>query len=142
MRRPGFMSAEEALAYFDELTQTRPVERPLGVAELLSRITNLLAPEFSGIAVRGEIHSVTRSAAGHIYFDLKDEREEAHLNCAMFRGNAARLTFLPRQGDKVEIAGEVNIYAPRGQLNFVVRTMKKEIYLWEKLLIVVLAVLL
>lgn len=125
MRRPGFMSAEEALAYFDELTQTRPVERPLGVAELLTRITNILAPEFSGIAVRGEIHSVTRSAAGHIYFDLKDEREEAHLNCAMFRGNAARLTFLPRQGDKVEISGEVNIYAPRGQLNFVVRTMKK-----------------
>lgn len=119
------MSAEEALAYFDELTQQVPAARTLGVAELLTRLTNLITPEFSGITVRGEIHSVTRSAAGHIYFDLKDEREEAHLNCAMFRGNAARLTFVPRQGDKVEIAGEVNIYAPRGQLNFVVRTMKK-----------------
>ena len=119
------MSAEEALAYFDELTGNVPPERPLGVAELLTRLTNLITPEFSGITVCGEIHSVTRSAAGHIYFDLKDEREEAHLSCAMFRGNAARLTFMPRQGDKVEIAGEVNIYAPRGQLNFVVRTMKK-----------------
>ncbi len=121
----GFLSADEALRYFDELTKPRAEPRALGVAELLRRITALLAPDFSGITIRGEIHSITRSAAGHIYFDLKDEREEAHLSCALFRGNAARLTFAPRQGDKVEVTGEASIYAPRGQLNFVVRTMKK-----------------
>ena len=125
MPGPGFLSAEEALRYFDELTQPRAEVRSLGVAELLRRITAMLSPQFSGVTVRGEIHSITRSAAGHIYFDLKDEREEAHLSCALFRGNAVRLAFSPRQGDKVEVTGEASIYAPRGQLNFVVRTMKK-----------------
>ena len=125
MPEAGFLSAEDALAYFDDLMQNRPSEpKVLGVAALLRRISDVLAP-FSGIAVKGEIHSVTRSAAGHIYFDLKDEKEEAHLSCALFRGNASRLNFVPQRGDKVEITGEAGIYAPRGQLNFVVRTMKR-----------------
>ena len=125
MSGSGFLSAEEALRYFDELVAPRAEPKAMGVGELLRRLTSLLTAQFSGITVRGEIHSITRSAAGHIYFDLKDEREEAHLSCALFRGNAARLSFSPRQGDKVEVTGEAGIYAPRGQLNFVVRTMKK-----------------
>ena len=125
MSASGFLSADEALAYFDGLVEAPAAPRIYGVAELLRRLSNQLASQFSSITVAGEIHSITRSAAGHLYFDLKDEREEAHVNCALFRGQAARLGFAPRQGDKVQVVGELNVYAPRGQLNFVVRTMRK-----------------
>ncbi|MEI3355121.1 MAG: exodeoxyribonuclease VII large subunit [Duodenibacillus massiliensis] len=57
-----------------------------GVAQLLRRITSALAAGFSSVKVTGEIHSISRAPSGHIYFDLKDAREDAHISCALFRG--------------------------------------------------------
>lgn len=96
-----------------------------GVAQLLRRITSALAAGFSSVKVTGEIHSISRAPSGHIYFDLKDAREEAHISCALFRGAASRLDFVPARGDSVVAEGEINIYAPRGQMNLVVKRLKR-----------------
>ena len=96
-----------------------------GVAQLLRRITSALAAGFSSVKVTGEIHSISRAPSGHIYFDLKDAREDAHISCALFRGAASRLDFVPARGDSVVAEGEINIYAPRGQMNLVVKRLKR-----------------
>lgn len=96
-----------------------------GVAQLLRRITSALAAGFSSVKVTGEIHSISRAPSGHIYFDLKDAREDAHISCALFRGAASRLDFVPARGDSVVAEGEINIYAPRGQMNLVVKSLKR-----------------
>lgn len=97
-----------------------------GVAQLLRRITSALARRFFiGQSHLEKIHSISRAPSGHIYFDLKDAREDAHISCALFRGAASRLDFVPARGDSVVAEGEINIYAPRGQMNLVVKSLKR-----------------
>ena len=58
-----------------------------GVAQLLRRITSALAAGFSSVKVTGEIHSISRAPSGHIYFDLKDAREEAQFKISYSSGS-------------------------------------------------------
>lgn len=98
--------------------------RVLEVAELLRRIKAVFSGRFGRIEVQGEIRSIKRYPSGHIYFDLKDRREDALISCVLFRGDAVRVQFLPRVGDVVCATGELNVFEPRGSLNFIVRTMR------------------
>ena len=35
------------------------------------------------VQITGEISKITRAASGHVYFDLKDEKADAVLNCVI-----------------------------------------------------------
>jgi exodeoxyribonuclease VII large subunit len=63
--------------------------------------------------VEGEVSNWTRAASGHCYFTLKDA--ESEIRCVMWRNAANRLTWLPAQGDLVEVHGAVNVYERSGQ---------------------------
>ncbi len=63
--------------------------------------------------VQGEISNFSRPRSGHIYFTVKDE--QATLRCVMWRNNAQRLAFLPKDGDSVEVHGSVSVYEAGGQ---------------------------
>lgn len=99
-------------------------QAPLDVAEILRGIKSELLRLWGDIRVQGELRSFKPYPSGHIYFDLRDRREDALLSCVIFRRDAQRLTFRPKVGDVVELSGTLNIYEPRGQLNFVARSMK------------------
>lgn len=105
------------------LFEPGPAERDAfcSVAALLRRVNTVFSQGFSGITVEGEIHSIKRAPSGHIYFDLKDKREEAQISCALFRTDAARLARLPQVGDLVHVTGALNVYAPRGSMTFIAR---------------------
>ena len=49
-----------------------------------------------GILVRGEITNFTNTTAGSLYFTLRDA--ESCVKAVMFRSNAQRLRFTPREG--------------------------------------------
>lgn len=68
------------------------------------------------IAVLGELSNV-RLSKNHLYFVLKDENSE--INCIMFSSNKNTLKFLPIDGMKVVITGNVNVYEPRGTYNII-----------------------
>lgn len=68
------------------------------------------------IAVLGELSNV-RLSKNHLYFVLKDENSE--INCLMFSSNKNTLKFLPIDGMKVVITGNVNVYEPRGTYNII-----------------------
>ena len=57
---------------------------------------DLLEGAFPLVLVEGEIGNLSRPGSGHLYFTLKDAR--AQVRCALFRSNAARLRFAPRDG--------------------------------------------
>ncbi len=95
----------------------------LTVAGLLRRIKAEFSRTWSDVRVRGEIRSIKAYPSGHVYFDLKDDKEDALISCVMFRRDALRLSFSPKMGDLVELTGELNVYEPRGQLNFIARQM-------------------
>ena len=91
-------------------------EEPLSVSAALRRMTNALEGVLDGIWITGEVAEVSLSSLGHLYFSLKDEA--ALLSCAMFRSALERGPIF-QKGDRIELLGRVDIYAPRGRLQMV-----------------------
>lgn len=91
-------------------------EEPLSVSAALRRMTNALEGVLDGIWITGEVAEVSLSSLGHLYFSLKDEA--ALLSCAMFRSALGRGPIF-QKGDRIELLGRVDIYAPRGRLQMV-----------------------
>lgn len=102
-----------------------PAERTAwGVAALLQAGSDALWSRFGPVAVRGELSGYTRAASGHCYFALKDDSGlPALLRCAMFRRSALLVDFEPREGQRVELRGRLDLYAARGELQLVVEAM-------------------
>lgn len=65
------------------------------------------------LVVAGEISNISRPASGHLYFTLKDQ--SATLRCVMWKGQAARLVYRPRDGDRVQAHGAIGVYEAGGQ---------------------------
>ena len=100
--------------------------RVWSVAALLAAVAESLTARFGACVVSGEISGFTRAGSGHCYFSLKDaEGQTAMLRCAMFRRAAGLLDFSPADGALVEMRGRVTLYEPRGELQFVVESMRR-----------------
>lgn len=96
------------------LARERQVLRP---SQLNALARDLLEGSFPQVWVEGEISNFSRPASGHCYFTLKDER--AQVRCALFRGNAQRLRFTPRDGMQVLARGRLTLYEARGDYQLV-----------------------
>jgi len=95
------------------------------VAALVHAVADALAARFGAVAVRGELSGFSRAASGHCYFTLKDAGEAAALRCAMFRRAASLIDFAPEEGHLVELRGRLAVYEPRGELQFIVESMRR-----------------
>jgi exodeoxyribonuclease VII large subunit len=98
-------------------------ERIFSVGALTRAIKETLARGFPAVWVKGEVSGVKRAPSGHVYFNLK-EGTEAVLQCTLWRDEAARLGFELRDGDEVEAFGRIDVYAPRGNYQLIVRQMR------------------
>src|SRR5690606_705279 len=92
------------------------------VSQLNRAVAGLLQRSVPPVWVRGEISNATRAASGHWYFTLKDA--DAQVRAVMFRGRAQYLTFVPRNGDRVEARAAVTLYEPRGDFQLTVEVMR------------------
>lgn len=98
----------------------------LGVAELVRQVGALLAARYPSCTVRGEVSGFSRAPSGHCYFNLKDAGgDSALLRCAMFRRAAGLLSFVPADGQLVELRGRLGVYEPRGELQLVVESIQQ-----------------
>lgn len=88
--------------------------------------------ELKNIQVQGEISNFKRYTSGHCYFSLKDGGSEnsssrfgssrygsineggSVLKCVMFKRDAEKLSFEPRNGDKVIAVGHISVYERDG----------------------------
>src|SRR5574344_802953 len=95
-----------------------PASQVWSVAALCRAIADSLQARFNPVSVRGEIAGFSRAASGHCYFSIKDAGGQ--LRCAMFRRAAQALDFAPRDGDLVELRGQLGVYEQRGDLQLVV----------------------
>ena len=62
----------------------------------------------------GEISDFVRSAAGHLYFTLNDERETAQIKVVMFGGDARRSRAKLADGARMRLRGRLSLHEPRG----------------------------
>ncbi|MFS0787221.1 exodeoxyribonuclease VII large subunit [Shouchella sp. 1P09AA] len=74
--------------------------------------------------IRGELSNFKRHSRGHMYFTVKDEN--ARMQSVMFAGYNQHLRFLPENGMKVLLRGEINVYEPYGQYQFYVKEMQPD----------------
>jgi exodeoxyribonuclease VII large subunit len=97
------------------------------VSALLLAVTDALTARFGGVTVSGELAGFTRASSGHCYFSLKDAQgAPALVRCAMFRRAAGLLDFAPADGQRVEVRGRIAVYEPRGDLQFVAESMRRQ----------------
>ena len=97
-----------------DLVRERQVLSP---SQLNALARDLLEGQFPQVWVEGEISGFSRPASGHAYFTLKDGR--AQVRCALFRQNAQRLRFVPRDGMLVQARGRLTLYEARGDYQLV-----------------------
>lgn len=98
----------------------------LSVSKLNEYVNSLLNNDvrLRSVRVQGEISAAKfQYGSGHLYFTLKDEH--ASIRCVMFRSRAAMLKFVPRDGMRVTVGGNAEIYTPNGQYSFNVTSMRE-----------------
>lgn len=79
-------------------------------------------PVLDGVMIEGEISNLRIPNSGHWYFSLKDEK--ASLSCCMFRYQNSKVSFKPKNGDKVILTGDVSVYESMGSMQMVVGNMQ------------------
>ena len=103
-------------------TQLFPSDTVFSVTSLTSVIKELLESSFVNISLEGEISGYRPNSSGHLYFTLKDENSQ--ISAVMFRGKAATLKFVPKDGIKVRCTGSISVYAPRGNYQIIISKME------------------
>ncbi len=96
-------------------------EKVFSVTELNSIIREILEGTFPTIRLEGEISGLKVQSSGHIYFSLKDS--SSLVSAVMFRGSAQHLSFLPKDGMKVQVSGKISVYPPQGKYQLIVSKM-------------------
>ena len=95
----------------------------IGVGALNRAIAEILEGQIGQVWVRGEISNFKAYDSGHWYFSLKDA--DGQLRGVMFRGRNSQVGFLPKEGDLVEVAAQVGMYVPRGDIQLNVQLMRR-----------------
>lgn len=78
-------------------------------------------PHLQNVYIKGEISNFKQHTSGHMYFTLKDEK--ARLLSVMFAANNKGMKFLPENGMKVLIKGDISLYEAGGQYQLYVKSM-------------------
>ena len=95
----------------------------LTVTALNAQVARLLERSFPLTWISGEISNFTKASSGHWYFTLKDDA--AQVRAVMFRGKSQYASFIPREGDKVEVRALVTLYGARGDYQINVEQIRR-----------------
>jgi exodeoxyribonuclease VII large subunit len=92
------------------------------VSEIAGALKRTVETAFGQVRVRGELSQFRRQSSGHWYGSLKDER--ALIDLAMWKGQAAALTFRPEDGMEVIVTGRLTTYPGRSKYQLIVDRME------------------
>jgi len=100
--------------------------KPISVTELNKYVKEKIAADeyLNTVYVRGEISNFKHHYTGHMYFTLKDEN--ALIKCVMFKTATTHLTFIPRDGMKVNVLGSVGVFERDGVYQIYANAMQED----------------
>jgi exodeoxyribonuclease VII large subunit len=117
------MSPNFNTARYDSINFVDKTPRVPGVGELTALIKDLMEASFQNVDVEGEVSRPKFSANGHVYFTLKDAR--AQLPCVMWSSSVQRLNFRPEHGQQLQLSGDIQVYAPHGKYQLIVKQARQ-----------------
>ncbi|GHF61426.1 exodeoxyribonuclease VII large subunit [Seohaeicola zhoushanensis] len=85
------------------------------VSEISGAVKRTLEGEFGRIRVRGEVGRVFRAGSGHLYYDVKDDRNV--LACTTWKGQVAQLSVKPEEGLEVIVTGRLTAFGAQSKYN-------------------------
>ena len=91
------------------------------VSEISGAVKKTLEGAFGRVRIRGELGRVVIARSGHIYFDIKDDRNV--LSCTTWKGQASRLSVRPEEGMEVVVSGKLSTFGPQSKYNLNVDEM-------------------
>jgi exodeoxyribonuclease VII large subunit len=95
---------------------------PLGVSEYINYLNSSL--KGSRKRVIGEVFELLYADSGHVYFTLKDKKEDAVLKCAIWRSNYQIQGIQLKNGMEVIATGFPEIYPIKGRLSFIISSIE------------------
>jgi len=102
------------------------MNRPLylSVSQLTRYLRVLMENDFrlQDLWLAGEVSNFSRSAAGHVYFTLKDDASQ--IRCVLWRSDVVRQKSLPRNGEAIVAHGRVTVYEAQGNYQFYIDTLQ------------------
>ena len=98
----------------------------ISVTDLNKYIKNKIDQDemLNNVLVKGEISNFKNHYSGHLYFTLKDEN--SLIKCIMFKSYTSHLTFIPKDGMKVIILGQVAVFERDGIYQIYAKAMKQD----------------
>lgn len=75
------------------------------VSEIAGRVKKLIEGELGWVRIKGEVGRVVLARSGHLYFDLKDDRNV--LSCMTWKGQVGELGTMPEEGMEVVAEGRM-----------------------------------
>ena len=91
------------------------------VSEISGAVKRVIEGEFGRIRVRGEVGRVFRAKSGHLYYDIKDDRNV--LACTTWKGQLASLSVMPEEGLEVVVTGRLTTFGAQSKYNMNVDEM-------------------
>ncbi|WP_209595856.1 exodeoxyribonuclease VII large subunit [Ruegeria sp. HKCCSP351] len=85
------------------------------VSEVSGEVKRTLEGAFGRIRVRGEVGRVFKARSGHLYYDIKDDRNV--LACTTWKGQVSSLSVVPEEGLEVVVTGRLTAFGAQSKYN-------------------------
>ncbi len=85
------------------------------VSEISGAVKKTLEGAFGRVRVRGEVGRVFKARSGHLYYDIKDERNV--LACTTWKGQVSGLAVVPEEGMEVIVSGRLTAFGAQSKYN-------------------------
>jgi exodeoxyribonuclease VII large subunit len=107
-----------------QLSFTGYAPRTWTIGDLVRYLRQMVEADFrlQDLWVKGEVSNLSRPASGHLYFTLRDA--DAALRCVMWRSDAVRQRYVPRDGETIEAHGHLGVYETSGQVQLYADTLR------------------
>ena len=93
------------------------MDAPVSVKRFLEQLKARVEPAYAAVCLVGEVSNF-RQSGRHWYFTLKEEG--AALGCAVWSSQQRLVGHVPRDGERVQVKGSLNVYVAGGTISIAV----------------------
>jgi len=99
-----------------------PIDKIFSVSEFVSLLN--IGLKSSKAKIIGEVGEAKSGPTGHVYFTLKDEKDQSMMNCIIWKSRYQLYGVKLQEGMKIMASGYPEIYPPSGRLSFIAETIE------------------